>query len=84
MRQVRALASVARKLSEQVLIPITDSLPTEGNTHLFVDGGFNIPLIQAVLTPIGNASPGHPAVCSPDERAGYCAYYTASGSRRDG
>lgn len=57
VRQVRALASVARKLSEQVLIPITDSLPTEGDTHLFVDGGFNIPLIQAVLTPIGNASP---------------------------
>ena len=51
VRQVRTLASVARKLSEQVLIPITESLPTEGNTHLFVDGGFNIPLIQAVLTP---------------------------------
>lgn len=57
VRQVRALASVARKLSEQVLIPITESLPTEGNTHLFVDGGFNIPFIQAVLAPIGKASP---------------------------
>lgn len=56
VRQIRTLANVASKLSEQVLIPITQGLPVEGSAKLFVNGGFNIPMIQAVLTPIGSAS----------------------------
>ena len=57
VRQVRTLASAVRKLSEQVLLPITSSLSSEENARLFVDGGFNIPLLQAILAPIGAAAP---------------------------
>ena len=56
VKSIRTLAEVANKLSEQVLIPITQGLSTDGNARLFVDGGFNIPVIQAMLTPIGTAS----------------------------
>lgn len=56
VRSIRTLAEVANKLSEQVLIPIAQGLSTDGNARLFVDGGFNIPVIQAMLTPIGAAS----------------------------
>ena len=53
---VRTLASVANILSEQVLIPITQGLPTDGTARLFVDGGFNISMIQSLLNPIAGAS----------------------------
>lgn len=56
VKSTRVLASVANILSEQVLTPITQGLPTDGSARLFVDGGFNIPVIQAMLTPIGTAS----------------------------
>ena len=56
VKSIRTLAEVANKLSEQVLIPIAQGLSTDGNARLFVDGGFNIPVIQAMLTPIGAAS----------------------------
>ena len=56
VRSIRTLASVADELSEQVLIPVTSGLPTDGSARIFVDGGFNIPMIQAVLNPIGSAS----------------------------
>lgn len=56
VRQVRALANVVNELSEHVLIPITEGLPTDGNARLFVDGGFNIAVIQAILRPLGAES----------------------------
>ncbi|MEI3377501.1 MAG: DUF4012 domain-containing protein [Coriobacteriales bacterium] len=56
VKSIRTLAEVAHKLSEQVLIPITQGLPTDGSARFFVNGGFNIPVIQAMLTPIGTAS----------------------------
>lgn len=56
VKQVRTLANVANRLSEQVLIPITQGLPADGSACLFVNGGFNIPLLQSLLNPIGSAS----------------------------
>lgn len=56
VRSVRTLASIASELSEQVVIPMTQMLPSDSSARLFVDGGFNIPVIQALLTPIGSAS----------------------------
>lgn len=56
IRQIRTLANVASKLSEQVLIPITQGLPSDGNARLFANGGFNVAVIQAILMPIGDAS----------------------------
>lgn len=56
VRQIRTLASVASMLSDQVLVPITQGLPVDGSAKLFVNGGLNIPMIQAVLIPIGSAS----------------------------
>lgn len=54
---MRSLAGVASELSEYLLVPLTDELPVDGNARLFVDGGFNIFVIQAILGSIGNASP---------------------------
>lgn len=56
VRSVRTLASVAYELSEKVLVPMTEGLPADGNARLFVDGGFNVPVIQALLAPIGAES----------------------------
>ena len=56
VRQIRTLASVASVLSDQVLVPITQGLPVDGSAKFFVNGGLNIPMIQAVLIPIGSAS----------------------------
>lgn len=55
IRSVRKLAHVVSQLSEDVLIPLTESLPTDGSARPFVDGAFNIPFLQAVLQPIANA-----------------------------
>lgn len=56
VKSVRTLASVAYELSEKVLIPMTKGLPAEGNARVFADGGFNVPVIQALLAPIGAES----------------------------
>lgn len=56
IKSVRTLASVAYELSEKVLIPMTEGLPSEGNARVFADGGFNVSVIQALLVPIGAES----------------------------
>ena len=56
IKSVRTLASVAYELSEKVLVPMTEGLPAEGNARVFADGGFNVPVIQALLVPIGAES----------------------------
>lgn len=56
IKSVRTLASVAYELSEKVLVPMTEGLPVEGNARVFADGGFNVPVIQALLVPIGAES----------------------------
>lgn len=56
VKDVRTLANTANKLSSQVLVPIAESLPSDGNVALFSEGAFNVPLLQTFLTPIGNAS----------------------------
>lgn len=56
VKDVRTIASAANTLSLQVLVPIAESLPSDGNITLFSEGAFNVSLLQTLLTPIGNAS----------------------------
>lgn len=55
IKSVRSLATVANALSEDLLLPLAENLPSDGNTRLLNGSTVNVPMLQLLLNAVGGA-----------------------------
>lgn len=55
IKSVRSLATIANALSEDVLLPLAENLPSDGNTRLLNGSTVNVQMLQLLLNAVGGA-----------------------------
>lgn len=56
IKSVRSLATIANALSEDVLLPLAENLPPDGNTKLLNGSTVNVQMLQLLLNAVGGAA----------------------------